>query len=278
MRWDELTPTDFLAAREKSGRLCVLPVASIERHGNHMPLGTDSFVAEEVCRRAAKNETFVWFPVMRLGVNGEAAANPGAIALKTETIFALLANLCEEFARNGFEKILLYSTHGGNGHGLPFFVQQAMLEPRGYLPYYFTYGYGKSAKPATPLPEVRSPGGHGGQYETSAVMAAAPGLVKTEQVLPSEKADKLGRLNQLLQLGVYSPVNYYSNYPYHWAAPCDGACKEVGDEVIDERAERLSEVARAIKADTTSPALWQEYLARMAAGGTLEPSGPRIGA
>ena len=124
MRWDELTPRDFLAAREKAKGICVLPVACVERHGGHMPLGTDAFMAEGVCRRAAEKEAFVWFPVVRLGVNGEAAANPGAIALRTETILLLLENLCEEIARNGFRKIVLYSSHGGNRFVLPLFVQQ----------------------------------------------------------------------------------------------------------------------------------------------------------
>jgi creatinine amidohydrolase len=76
MRWDELTPTDFLELRRASGGFCVLPVASLERHGNHLPLGMDSFVAEEVCRRAAGLEPMMVFPVLRFGVNGEAAANP----------------------------------------------------------------------------------------------------------------------------------------------------------------------------------------------------------
>lgn len=57
LRWDQLTSVEFLKLRKKAKGVCVLPVASIEQHGGHLPLGTDSFVAEEVCRRAGAVET-----------------------------------------------------------------------------------------------------------------------------------------------------------------------------------------------------------------------------
>lgn len=271
MRWDELTPTEFLELREKSGGFCVLPVASIERHGNHLPLGIDSFVAEEVCRRAARLEPMMVFPVLRFGVNGEAAANPGAIALGTGALFALLENLCDEIARNGFRKVLLFSSHGGNTYGLPFFVQQWATRPRQYMVYYQMISYGQATPPKSLKVEEPRPGAHGGVYETSAMMAARPETVRMDQLLPAEFHRKLGRLQGLRDLGVYTAVNYYSNFPYHWAGPAEGASPEVGEEILDERARSLAAAARAIKADQAAPQLMREFLERAARGGTLDP-------
>jgi creatinine amidohydrolase len=271
MRWDEMTPKDFLAAREASKGFCVLPVASIERHGNHLPLGIDSFVGEEVCRRAARLEPLVFFPVLRLGVNGEAAANPGAIALKTETLLALLGDLCDEIARNGFSKILLFSSHGGNGHGLPFFVQQWATRPRDYMVYFQMIGYAQATPPKNLKVEVRSPSAHGGVYETSAMMAVDRTKVKMDQQLPVELSAKLRRLDKFIDAGIYTAVNYYSNYPYHWAGPADGSSPETGDEVLDERARGLARAAKLIKEDETAPGLMREFMKRMNQGGTMGP-------
>lgn len=271
MRWDELTPADFLKLRKKAKGVCVVPVASIERHGGHMPLGTDSLVGTEVCRRAAELEPMMVFPVVPYGVNGEAAANPGAIAFRTDTIMLFLENLCDEIARNGFSKVLLFSTHGGNGYGIPLFVQQWAVKPHDCMVYYFTFGYGSASMPKSLKSDVPNPGAHGGVYETSAVMGARRDCVKLDQALPEKCAVRAQQLKHLVDLGIYTAVGYYSNYPYHWAGPIRGASVEVGNEVLDERAAKLAEAVRAIKADETAPRLMKEFRDRMAQGGTLVP-------
>ena len=228
-------------------------------------------MADEVCKRAAKLEPMMVFPVLRFGVNGEAAANPGAIALRTEPLFALLENLCDEIARNGFKKILIFSSHGGNGYGLPFFVQQWATAPHDYMVYYQMIGYAQATPPKNLAVEVKSPSAHGGVYETSAMMAAQGECVKMDQRLPVEQAAKLRRLDKFIEAGIYTAVNYYSNYPFHWAGAADGSNPAAGDEILDERARKLAASARLIKEDALAPQLMREFRERMSRGGTLAP-------
>ena len=270
MRWDELTPSDFIKARDAAGGVCVLPVASIERHGGHLPLGTDSFAAEAICRSASKLEPMLWFPALKLAINGEATANPGSIALKTETLVSLLENLCEEIARNGCHKILLFSCHGGNGYGLPFFVQQWVTKIHDFecIPYYYTYSYG-NVEPKMPRIQVKSPGSHGGQFETSAIMSARSDLVKLDQMLPDSAAEKLNRLDKHIKHGIYGTMGWYGNYPNHWSGVATGASKELGDEILAERVAKLVEAVRLIRADEETPRLRREFYERRNKGGTL---------
>lgn len=270
MTWEEMTPTEFLATREKSKGFCVLPVASIERHGGHLPLGTDTFVADAVCRRASELEPMMVFPVLQFGINSEAAANPGAIGFRTDTLMLLFENLCDEIARNGFKKILLYSGHGGNTYGLPFFVQQWATKPHDYMVYYQMINYTqiKLKDPAKWPP----PGGqHGGLFETAAVMGARADTVKLNQKIPEEHGKKQNKLKHLRDLGIYTAINWYSNYPCHYNGPLGAPTKRLGDEMIDDMARQLVETARAIKNDKEAPRLMQEFYRRQAKGGTLTP-------
>lgn len=269
MLWTELTATDFPAARAKSGGVCVLPVASIERHGGHLPLGCDAYAGEEVCRRAAKIEPFVFFPVLPLGVNQEAGANPGGIGLKTETLSAVIVDICDEIARNGFDKILLSSSHGGNRNLLPLIVQQWPRMNRDYLVYSY-YCWDDEVPTSVERPEVAHPGGHGGQLETSVLLAARGELVKLDQRIPDERALPRPGIEKLNKLGVYCPNDWYAKYPYHLSGAAEGASRELGEELLDGIAAKLAEVVGLIKGDEASARNAAEFNARMKAGGTLE--------
>jgi creatinine amidohydrolase len=269
MLWTELTATDFPAAREASGGVCVLPVASIERHGGHLPLGCDAFAGEEICRRAAKLEPFVFFPVLALGVNQESNANPGGVGLKTETLQAVILDICDEIARNGFDKILLSSSHGGNRHLLPLIVQQWPRMERDYLVYSY-FCWDADVPVAAERPEVVRAGGHGGQLETSVLIAARGDLVKLDQRIPDESALPRPGLEKLHELGVYCPNDWYAKYPYHFAGQVEGASKELGEELLDGMSAKMAKVIRAIKQDKVSVRNAAEFDARMRAGGTLE--------
>jgi creatinine amidohydrolase len=137
--------------------------------------------------------------------------------------------------------------------------------------YFQMIGYAQATPPKNLKVEVRSPSAHGGVYETSAMMAVDRTKVKMDQQLPVELSAKLRRLDKFIDAGIYTAVNYYSNYPYHWAGPADGSSPETGDEVLDERARGLARAAKLIKEDETAPGLMREFMKRMNQGGTMGP-------
>lgn len=66
---EELTAPDFIKAVEKSSATCILPIGVFEKHGPHMPLGTDLYIAREIALRAAEKEytvVFPWYFLVRL--------------------------------------------------------------------------------------------------------------------------------------------------------------------------------------------------------------------
>src|ERR1700744_1941245 len=71
-RWDELTASDWPKALEKSSRTCILPIGILEKHGPHVPIGSDLIHAREWAARAARLEYAVVFPDYFYGQINEA--------------------------------------------------------------------------------------------------------------------------------------------------------------------------------------------------------------
>src|ERR1043165_2327376 len=105
-RWDELTASDWQKALEKSNYTCILPIGILEKHGPHVPIGSDLIRVREYAARATKKEYAVVFPDYFYGQINEAKHQPGVFALPERVVWDLLENTCDEIARNGFNKII----------------------------------------------------------------------------------------------------------------------------------------------------------------------------
>ena len=106
MFWEKITVNEFAAARESCGKVCFIPIGCLEKHGNHLPLGTDILTARTVAARAAEIEDVMIFPYLPFGIVSEVKHKLGTIALSSQLQYDMLEELCDEIARNGFTKIL----------------------------------------------------------------------------------------------------------------------------------------------------------------------------
>src|SRR5512136_1193148 len=137
-QYEELTAGQFAESLTAASGVCVIPLGVLEKHGEHLPLGTDLISCREVARLAAAREYVLVFPPYYFSQIFEARHQPGTIAYGEKLIFDLLQETCAELARNGMKKIILFSGHGGNEHFLPFFCQAQLASRRDYAVYFFT--------------------------------------------------------------------------------------------------------------------------------------------
>ncbi len=119
-RWDELTASDWPKAQEKAAYTCILPIGILEKHGPHLPMGSDLIHVRELAARAARQEYAVVFPDFFYGQIFEARHQPGTFALPSRVVWDLLDATVEEIGRNGFKKIVIVNGHGGNPELTPF--------------------------------------------------------------------------------------------------------------------------------------------------------------
>lgn len=96
---------------EEAKKTVIIPVGSIEQHGKHLPLGTDSFVAESLANQVAeKCQAFV-APTIWCGWSPHHMALPGTITIRTEVLIELLYDMMDSLAKHGFENFVLINGH-----------------------------------------------------------------------------------------------------------------------------------------------------------------------
>lgn len=268
-KWEEMTAAEFSRATREADYTCLLPFGVIEKHGEQLPLGTDSLVIEALAERVAALEPVVLFPRYYFGQIHEAKQCPGTIAIRHEVLFSLLENVCEEIARNGFRKVVILNGHGGNEGFLQCFNFFLLEKPRPYTVYtirlsdYHTpvwLGTEWAARKETDFEA------HGGEAETSEVLAIRPELVKMNAIRSEGKS-----LERLAHLGgVQTPTWWYANFPNHYAGDARPATEEKGEFLMERLAQRAAGLLRQVKQDSMAPKLEQEYFRRTNHGTTQD--------
>ena len=253
VKWEELTAGDFIKAIQQSQGTCILPIGIIEKHGPHLPLGTDLLDIRYVSVNAAQQEFAIVFPDYYFGQIFEARHEPGTLAYSARLQLELLQETTDEMARNGCKKILIANGHGGNESLLPYFAQTQLAAPHDYVVYVF--GLPHAVPPGRP-PVKSATDMHAGETETSHVMVTHPELVHMDRVQTESGAD-LKRLN--LPDSLYTGIWWYARFPNHYAGDASAANKELGEFDIKAWTAELVAAIRAAKADTASLKLQNEY-------------------
>ncbi len=252
-KWEELTGPDFVTAVHQSQGVCVLPFGILEKHGAHLPIGTDLLDVRFAVMNAVKQEYAVVFPEYYFGQIFEAQQQPGTIAYSLPTQLTLLQETVKEMARNGCKKVLIVNGHGGNNSLLPLFAQAQLATPRDYVVYVF--GLPNHNVPGRPALKTKMDM-HGGEVETSAMLIARPDLVHLDRAGQQSGAD-LNRLS--LPDNVYTGIWWYARFPNHYAGDGAAATKELGEFDQKTWSSEIAEAIKAIKADQESLKLQNEF-------------------
>ncbi len=113
--WENLTMPGFEALRGQTGTV-ILPVGSLEEHGPHLPLGTDTLHALELARRVAQRRPVLVAPPLFYGMCRSTSEHPGTVSLTGDTLRRLLTDLGREFYRHGLRNLVFISGHAGGTH------------------------------------------------------------------------------------------------------------------------------------------------------------------
>ena len=252
VHWEELTASDFREGIQRSQGTCLLPFGILEKHGPHLPLGTDLLDVRYAALHAAEQEYAVVFPEYYFGQIAEARHEPGTMAYSRSLQLALLQETTDEMARNGCKKVLIVNGHGGNESLLPYFAQTQLDKPHDYVVYIFDERTPSQGGPA----KKSKIDMHAGESETSKMMISRPDLVHQDCATNESGADQA---RQKLPQDVYTGIWWYTRFPNHYSGEGAVATKELGEFQMSWWIDSVIKAIKAVKADDVSPKLQKEF-------------------
>lgn len=273
-RWLYTTSENMESLREASKDTCIIPMGCVEKHGLHLPLGTDILQASRIAYLASQMETVCVFPDFTFGDIAEnvPTAPPGNISVSLELQMQLLEELCGQIARNGFQKIMIFNGHGGNVAWISAFLRKIENKPHNYVLVNVNI---KCAVMERMAREIREKGsgvyaeltaedeilildcaakklkdGHSGYSETAYMLGTAPNSVYMEKLgVVSGKSKNLTGIYK--GAGIQIRDNGWGiNFP-DWIDSDDpvGCNERIGKVALQLEAERLANAIKIIKED-----------------------------
>jgi creatinine amidohydrolase len=239
MTWQEVTA----AGDEAAGWIAVLPLAAVEQHGPHLPLGVDTFIAEAYLARVRQilpaDLPVTFLPIQRIGVSVEHVAFPGTLTLSASSAIAAWTEIGESLARARLRKLVLVTSHGGNVAAMELVARElrarhAMLA--------VTVGWHRFGYPdGTFSSEEKRHGIHGGDIETSLMLAGKPETVRREHA-PNATPATIAMAQEFKWLGAYRSAGFA------WMTQDINPTGAIGDATLASAAKGEAALAHGAKA------------------------------
>ncbi|MCW3996619.1 MAG: creatininase family protein [Candidatus Bathyarchaeota archaeon] len=183
--WLDELGTKEAAQAAKEGTVIIFPVGSVEEHGEHLPLCTDSIQSEHIALEVAKKTGCLVAPPLRYGICNATRNFSGTISIQFDTLYKIAHDILSELVRNGFNRIIVLSGHAGNSHmvALRLAAQEIVLanEKAGLsrtvrIMVLSDFDFAQELTPDY----AKVSDGHAGTLETSRMMEIRPELIKSK--------------------------------------------------------------------------------------------------
>ncbi|HDI02009.1 MAG TPA: creatininase family protein, partial [Ignisphaera sp.] len=217
-------------------KIAILPIGSIERHGDHLPLGTDTIEAMYIAERVAEKLCIHLFPPIWYGSSRGLRRFSGTIDIGDEPLYHYVYRVLLEIARHGYKLIVVLNGHGGNTQALRLAAKRASFDSGAAIAVINWWSEVAQDK----RKELFKYPGHAGEDETSAMLYIAP-----ETVDMSVARDHVVDIS--IDIALYSPEIEELLYPYAVLGKATMASAEKGkiwiESVVEELSSKIKDIA-----------------------------------
>ena len=224
--WQEMTTVDF-ATSDTATWIAILPVCAIEQHGPHLPVATDTAIAlghvEAVVKKLPAHVPATFLPLQAIGKSNEHIASPGTLTLSHETLCRAWIEIGDSVARAGVRKLVLVNSHGGNVPIIDIVARDLRVK---HTKLAVSTSWSRFGQPKGLYSEWEGKFGiHGGDMETSVMLALRPDLVKMD------KAEKFHSAQERFEQR-FRHLRAHGTSQFGWMAQDLGPAGTVGDASI----------------------------------------------
>ncbi len=232
---EEITMEEFKKALRKT-KTILIPFGTVEEHGRHLPLSTDTMVAVEALKKVAEKKKVFIAPPIHYGVCTSTRQHPGTITIKPSTLRALTRDIVVDCYNKGLRNFVLVTGHGGGLHinAMKEVAEDLVEELKGIkmavvCPYTILY------KELSEIAETENDS-HAGELETSLILAIRPELVKgtSKEEYPTFPKPLIVR----------DKLKYWPGGV--WGNP-KKATREKGERVLDIIVKKLIEIIKEVE-------------------------------
>lgn len=259
--WVRNTEKSLRRLRAATKGVAVLPLASIESHGPHLPLGSDLLCTDHIMAAVLRDVTVAVLPTLAYTCVTAARMLPGAIHVMSSVLMDQVETICDEVARNGFEKVVLFQGHGGNVFVDSAFVRRILERNKPYVVYSIPVFAGKGEDLAA-LCESDDLG-HACELETSMCLAACPDLVALKalgkKTFPSQPGLDVGC--------AHTSADWIARHPEMAVGRPRLATREKGVRAFEIWVAGVVDCLKRVKRDTVTRGVLQDYVRKMEAVG-----------
>lgn len=249
-RWIDMTTEDFRSG-DVGSWIAVLPVAAVEQHGPHLPVGVDAMLGAGYLERALglvpDDLPVTVLPMQTIGTSHEHLDFPGTLTVSPETAIRAWVEIGASIARAGVRKLVLMNSHGGNTSVLDIVARRLRAE-RGMLAVAASWhrlGYPAGLFSAE---ELRH-GIHAGAIETSVIAALHPELVRAEKAADF-RSSTYAMETDYAQLRAATPAGFgwmaQDLHPSGAIGNAAAATKEAGEAALDHGARSFVELLQDV--------------------------------
>ena len=167
----------------------LIPKASLEQHGPHLPLYCDTITATEVAQRAGEEAGILYTPTIWMGYSPQHMREPGwgagTITLRADTYLNMIYDVGRSLIHHGFNRLIFVNGHGSNVKVIDPVLRKLRNETGALIAYYKPYAerYIGMLKDVLEGPVEETPGWHAGELETSQCLAHNPDLVRLDRAV-----------------------------------------------------------------------------------------------